>query len=158
MLTLASSSLAGRDCIDDDGPLRPGGTDGVLGCVVKAPSTPGTFLRSSRGAMSAGQARIVEAGESAGIHQTGIYRLNVWLSRRCDTHRESHREMPARIPRQWVAIGNSNDLIALPGGSHWKQAYCNYPRATRGGTCGARVDGDASHIAVCQDPGPLSGW
>ena len=28
--------------------LRAGGTVGVLGCVVKAPSTLGTFLRSFR--------------------------------------------------------------------------------------------------------------
>ena len=33
--------------------LRTGGTAGALGCVVKAPSTLGTFLRSFRGATSA---------------------------------------------------------------------------------------------------------
>ena len=47
MLTLVASALAGGDCIDDDA-LRAGGTVGVLGCVVKAPSTLGTFLRSFR--------------------------------------------------------------------------------------------------------------
>ena len=48
MLTLVASALAGGDCIDDADALRSGGTVGVLGCVVKAPSTLGTFLRSFR--------------------------------------------------------------------------------------------------------------
>ena len=46
MLTLVASALAGGDCIDDADVLRTGGTAGALGCVVKAPSTLGTFLRS----------------------------------------------------------------------------------------------------------------
>ena len=41
-------ALAGGDCIDDADALRAGGTAGVLGCAVKAPSTLGTFLRSFR--------------------------------------------------------------------------------------------------------------
>ena len=48
MLTLVASALAGGDCIDDADALRAGGTVGVLGCAVKAPSTLGTFLRSFR--------------------------------------------------------------------------------------------------------------
>ena len=48
MLTLVASALAGGDCIDDADALRAGGTVGVLGCVVKAPSNLGTFLRSFR--------------------------------------------------------------------------------------------------------------
>ena len=48
MLTLVASALAGGDCIDDADAQRAGGTVGVLGCVVKAPSTLGTFLRSFR--------------------------------------------------------------------------------------------------------------
>ena len=52
MLTLVASALAGGDCIDDADALRAGGTVGVLGCVVKAPSTLGTFLRTSGGGMS----------------------------------------------------------------------------------------------------------
>ena len=48
MLTLVASALAGGDCIDDADALRAGGTAGVLGCAVKAPSTLGTFLRSFR--------------------------------------------------------------------------------------------------------------
>ena len=46
MMTLVASALAGGDCIDDTNALRAGETDRVLGCVVKAPSTLGTFLRS----------------------------------------------------------------------------------------------------------------
>ena len=45
-VTLVASALAGGDCIDDADFLRTGGTAGVIGCVVKAPSTLGTFLRS----------------------------------------------------------------------------------------------------------------
>ena len=48
MMTLVASALAGGDCIDDADALRAGETVGVLGCVVKAPSTLGTFLRSFR--------------------------------------------------------------------------------------------------------------
>ena len=48
MLTLVASALAGGDCIDDADALRAGGTARVLGCVIKAPSTLGTFLRSFR--------------------------------------------------------------------------------------------------------------
>ena len=48
LLTLVASALAGGDCIDDADALRSGGTGRVLGCVVKAPSTLGTFLRSFR--------------------------------------------------------------------------------------------------------------
>ena len=51
LLTLAASALAGGPPvadIDDADALRAGGTEQVLGCAVKAPSTLGTFLRSFR--------------------------------------------------------------------------------------------------------------
>ena len=48
MMNLIASALAGGDCIDDAGALRAGGTAGALDCMVKAPSTLGTFLRSFR--------------------------------------------------------------------------------------------------------------
>ena len=48
LMTLVASALAGPDCIDDADALRSGGTARVLGCVVKAPSTLDTFLRSFR--------------------------------------------------------------------------------------------------------------
>ena len=51
MLTLVASALAGGPPvadIDDADVLRTGGTASALGCVVKAPSTLGTSLRSFR--------------------------------------------------------------------------------------------------------------
>ena len=48
LLTLVASALAGGDCIDDADVLRAGRTASAIGCVVKAPSTLGTFLRSFR--------------------------------------------------------------------------------------------------------------
>jgi Transposase DDE domain group 1 len=45
-LTLIHSALAGGDSIDDADALRAGATESVLGHVVLAPSTLGTFLRS----------------------------------------------------------------------------------------------------------------
>ena len=61
MLTLVASALAGGDCIDDAEALRAGRTSSVLGCMVKAPSTPrlregrlwGPSCAASGGAMSA---------------------------------------------------------------------------------------------------------
>ena len=69
LLTLVASAppfsrgqaLAGGDCIDDADVLRTGGTASVLGCVVKAPSTPrfregrlwAASYSASAGAMSA---------------------------------------------------------------------------------------------------------
>ena len=48
IVTLVASALAGGDCNDDADALRTGGTASAIGCVVKAPSTLGTFLRSFR--------------------------------------------------------------------------------------------------------------
>ena len=48
LMTLVASALARGDCIDDADVLRTGRTAGAIGCVVKAPSTLGTFLRSFR--------------------------------------------------------------------------------------------------------------
>ena len=48
IMTLVASALAGGDCIDDADALRAGGTAGVLGYALKAPSTLGTFLHSFR--------------------------------------------------------------------------------------------------------------
>ena len=48
LLTLVASALAGGDRIDDVDALRAGGTEQVVGCAVKAPSTLWTFLRSFR--------------------------------------------------------------------------------------------------------------
>ena len=61
LLTLVASALAGGDCIDDADALRAGRTSSVLGCMVKAPSTPlfregelwGRSCAASAGATSA---------------------------------------------------------------------------------------------------------
>ena len=48
LLTLVASALAAGDCIGDADALRSGSTGRVLGCVVKAPSILGIFLRGFR--------------------------------------------------------------------------------------------------------------
>ena len=48
VMTLVASVLADGDCIDDADALRTGRTASAIGCVVKAPSTLGTFLGSFR--------------------------------------------------------------------------------------------------------------
>ena len=52
VMTLVASALAGGDCIDDADVLRTGRTAGVIGCVVKAPSTWGPSCAASGGARS----------------------------------------------------------------------------------------------------------
>ena len=52
LITLVASALAGGDCIGDADALRSGGTARVLGCVVKAPSTP-AFARAGSGHLPA---------------------------------------------------------------------------------------------------------
>ena len=66
MLTLVASALAGGDCIDDADVLRTGGTASAIGCVVKAPSTLGTFLRSFRWGHVRQLARAWSAGAGPG--------------------------------------------------------------------------------------------
>ena len=70
LLTLVASALAGGDCIDDADALRTGGTAQAIGCVVKAPSTLGTFLRSFRW----GHARPVGSGEPGAAGPSLEYR------------------------------------------------------------------------------------
>ena len=48
IVTLVASAMAGGDCIDATDASCTGRMARVLGCVVKAPSTLGTFLRSFR--------------------------------------------------------------------------------------------------------------
>ena len=66
VLTLVASALAGGDCIDDADALRAGGTDRVLGCVIKAPSTLGTFLRSFR------RGHVRQLDREPGVAGTGL--------------------------------------------------------------------------------------
>ena len=57
IVTLVASALAGGDCIDDADVLRTGRTASALGCVVKAPSTPSTFLGTFLGSFRWGHVR-----------------------------------------------------------------------------------------------------
>ena len=66
MLTLVASALAGGDYIDYADVLRTGGTASAIGCVVKAPSTLGTFLRSFRWGHVRQLARAWSAGAGPG--------------------------------------------------------------------------------------------
>ena len=67
MMTLVASALAGGDCIDDADALRAGGTAGVLDCLVKAPSTLGTFLRSFRWGHEPNAQFLQRPGELRGV-------------------------------------------------------------------------------------------
>ena len=48
LMTLASSALAGGECIYDANVLHSGDTASVIICVVKGPRTSGIFLCSFR--------------------------------------------------------------------------------------------------------------
>ena len=90
MMILVASALAGGDCIDDADALRAGGVGRVLGCVVKAPSTLGTFRRSFRwGHAPVGSGEPGAAGPGLGYwsgtgrrtvdHRPGLHRLrDLW--------------------------------------------------------------------------------
>ena len=56
LLTLVASALAGGGCIAAADALRAGGTEQVLGCAVKAPSTLGAFLRREKAHLGAPKA------------------------------------------------------------------------------------------------------
>ena len=86
MLTLVASALAGGDCIDDADALRAGGTVGVLGCVVKAPSTLGTPPRLYR------RARLSPAAGHCRRHRRGA---DVPAARGPGQHRPWRRPLPA---------------------------------------------------------------
>ena len=96
MLTLVASALAGGDCIDDADALRTGGTAGAIGCVVKAPSTLGTFLRSfrwghvrqldrvSRELLARAWAAGAGPGGRAVDHRPGLHHLrDLWTNLNC---------------------------------------------------------------------------
>ena len=113
MLTLVASALAGGDCIDDADALRAGGTVGVLGCVVKAPSTLGTFLRSfrwghvrqldhvSRPVVGPGLGRWGRPRRLAPDHRPGLDHLrDLWTGRRRE-RATTAIPAPAAITRCW---------------------------------------------------------
>ena len=96
LLTLVASALAGGDCIDDADALRAGRTSSVLGCMVKAPSTLGTFLRSfrwghvrqldrvSRVVAGPGLGRRRRNRRRAADHRLGLHHLrDLWTNLNC---------------------------------------------------------------------------
>ena len=104
LLTLVASALAGGDFIDDADALRAGGTVGVLGCVVKAPSTLGTFLRSfrwghvrqldrvSRQLLARAWARWGRTRRLAPDHRPGLHHLpDLWTGQRRGARPQLHR-------------------------------------------------------------------
>ena len=107
MLTLVASALAGGDCIDDADVLRTGRTAGALGCVVKAPSTLGTFLRSFRW----GQVRQLDRVSRellARAWTTGgrrLFSLAGWLTR-------SARRLTLHLPQRWPWENQFNGALA----------------------------------------------
>ena len=135
MLTLVASALAGGDCIDDADALRAGGTARVLGCVVQAPSTLGTFLRSFRW----GPRAATGPGEP-GVAGPGV-------GRRGRTRRRSVDHRPGLHPLR--------DLRAVQGGSappwvHRPARLSPDPRRGRGHR--RRADGTAAPRAAPTRP------
>ncbi len=97
IVTLVASALAGGDCIDDADVLRTGGTASAIGCVVKAPSTLGTFLRSFRWGPGP-PTRSGEpgaAGPGLGCWGRHRRRADVSAARGPRQHRSGRRPLPA---------------------------------------------------------------
>ena len=96
MLTLVASALAGGDCIDDADALRAGRTSSVLGCMVKAPSTLGTFLRSFRW----GHVRQLDRVSRELLARA--WAAGGWTRRRAADHRPGlhHLRRPTAWPRR----------------------------------------------------------
>ena len=141
MLTLVASALAGGDCIDDADALRAGGTVGVLGCVVKAPSTLGTFLRSFRWGhvrqLDRVSRQLLARAWAAGAGP-GDSPLTIDLdSTICETYglakegARHHGYTPAAITRCWPACSVANVSIGgypmgLPSPANWQPGARGY--------------------------------
>ena len=113
MMTLVASALAGGDCIDDADVLRTGGTACALGCVVKAPSTLGTFLRSfrwghvrqldrvSRQLLARGLGRWGRPRRLAPDHRPGLDHLRDLRSGQGEGRATTATPAPVAITRYW---------------------------------------------------------
>ena len=175
IVTLVASALAGGDCIDDAAVLRAGGVGRVLGCVVKAPSTLGTFLRSFRwghvrqldrvSRQLLAQAWATDAGPGdAPLHRPGLHRLrDLWaVQGGCAT---PQLRRPAGLSPD-LGRGRRNrrrvDGTAAPGPRHHRSG--RQPLPARDGEQGAprRCHGSTHdarrqrllrprHLAVCRD-------
>ena len=147
VMTLVASALAGGDCIDDADALRTGRTARVLGCVVKAPSTLGTFLRS----FSWGHVRQLDrvsrellAKAWAAGAATGRPRLDFTI---CETYGLGGRP-PPRLHRP----AGYHPLLAVAAGPAmlWPgcvKANSSRPPPARDGGTGALRRGQGAHGA-----------
>ncbi len=155
LLTLVASALAGGDCIDDADALRAGGTEQVMGCVVKAPSTLGTFLRSFRWGhvrqLDRVSRELLARAWAAGAGP-GDEPLTIDLdSTVCETHglaKEGarHHNYAGRRgyhPLLAVAAGTGDVLMARlrQGRAHTARGAAHYLRETFGRVCQAGATG-----------------
>ena len=165
MLTLVASALAGGDCIDDADALRAGGTVGVLGCVVKAPSTLGTFLRSFRWGhvrqLDRVSRQLLARAWAAGAGP-GDSPLTIDLdSTICETYGLAKRERattaipaPAAITRLAIAAGTGEVLMSRlrEGRANTARGAAHFLRETVGRV---RYGGARGQLTVRADSGCL---
>ena len=106
IMTLVSSALAGGDCIDDADALRAGRTACALGCVVKAPSTLGTFLRS----LTWGHVRQLDGVTASCWHGPGRPEQDP-----ATRHSPSTWTPPSARPTDWTRKGRDTLTTPVPG-------------------------------------------
>ena len=131
LMTLVASALAGGDCIGDTDALRAGGTARLIGSVVKAPSTLGTFLRSfplgaceavgpgQPGVAGPGLGRWGRARRKSADHRPGIHHLrDLRPGRRVQ---RPHQHGPPERPTPRCSAGDAGSTetrwYATPGAS-----------------------------------------
>ena len=146
MLTLMASALAGGDCIDDADVLRSGGTAGAIGCVVKAPSTLGTFLRSFRWGPRppAGPGEPGTAGAGLGCwgrtrrravdHRPGLHHLRDLRAGQGGARHHGYTGQRGYHPLLAVAAGTGDVLMARlrEGRAHTARGAAHFLRETVG--------------------------
>ena len=103
MLTLVASALAGGDYIDDADLLRTGGTAGALGCVVKAPSTLGAFLRRKKAHLGAPQAITATAHKLARIIYAMLRYGQEYVDAGAEYYESQYRQRALRATKRRAA-------------------------------------------------------
>ena len=164
-MTLVASALAGGDCIDDADVLRTGRTARVLGCVVKAPSTPRfregrLWGRSCAASVGPGGPRAAGPGlgcrcrtrRRAADHRPGLHHLrDIRSGQRRGTPPRLHR--PARLsPVLAVAAGTGDVLMARlrEGRANTARGAAHFLRETVGRV---RYAGARGQLTVRADSG-----
>ena len=84
IVTLVASAMAGGDCIDATDASCTGRTARVLGCVIKAPSTLGTFLRSFRWGPTSVRFNQPKVRSTTYLRDN-IWKVGWWAGRRTDS-------------------------------------------------------------------------